>query len=82
MPLSVRKNPHRLIKGLCCCHFFSTVFDWILLILAGNNDICKSMDEFEILPDLTTDYRRRSNFGQIHFFSVAIDLICILFKLA
>ena len=27
---------------------FSTVFDRILFILAGNNDIHKSLDEFEI----------------------------------
>ena len=36
---------------------FSTVFDWILFILAGNNDIHESLDEFENWPDLTPDHR-------------------------
>ena len=35
----------------------STVFDRILFILAGNDDTHKSLDEFEIRPNLTTDYR-------------------------
>ena len=38
-------------------HVFSTVFDRILFILAGNNDIRKSLHEFEIRPDPTTDNR-------------------------
>ena len=37
-------------------HFFSAVFDRILLILAGNNNIHKSLDEFEIWLDLTTGF--------------------------
>ena len=32
---------------------FLAVFDWILFILAGNENIHKSLDEF--CPDLTTD---------------------------
>ena len=39
------------------CSFFFAVLDRILFILAGNNDIHESLDEFEILPDLTTDHR-------------------------
>ena len=31
--------------------------DWILFILTGNDDIHKSLDEFEIQPDPTTDHR-------------------------
>ena len=31
-----------------CCHVFSAVLDQILFILAGNDDIYKSLDEFEI----------------------------------
>ena len=31
---------------------FSAVLDQILFILAGNDDIHKSLDEFEIRPDL------------------------------
>ena len=30
---------------------------WILFILECNNDIHESLDEFEKLPDLTTDHR-------------------------
>ena len=36
-PLASEKNPHRLIMGKMCCHFFSAVFDGILFILAGND---------------------------------------------
>ena len=43
-----------------CCHFFSVVFDGILFILTGNDDIYKSLDEFEILPDPTMDHRALS----------------------
>ena len=35
---------------------FSTVFNQILFILAGTNDIHKSLDVFEIWPDWTMDY--------------------------
>ena len=34
----------------------SAVFDRILFILAGNEDMHKSLDEFEFRPDPTTDY--------------------------
>ena len=34
----------------------SNVFDRILFILAGNDDMHESFDEFEIWPDSTTDY--------------------------
>ena len=47
-----------------CCPFFSVVLDGILFILTGNeedtlnnDDIHKSLDEFEIRPDQTTDHR-------------------------
>ena len=49
-------SPHRVIMGKWRIHVFSKIFDWILFILAGNDDIHKSLDEFEILLDLTTDY--------------------------
>ena len=39
------------------CHFFSLVLDGILFILTGNDDIHKSLDEFEIRPDPTTHHR-------------------------
>ena len=44
-------------------------------MLAGNNDIHKSLDEFEIRPDLTADYRVNcplpSKNRYCYFFSVA-----------
>ena len=48
------KNPYRLIIGKGCLPFFSVVLNWILFILAGNDDIHESLDEFEIWLDLTT----------------------------
>ena len=36
--------------------FFSAVLDRILFILAGNDNIHKSLDEFEIRPDPTTGF--------------------------
>ena len=45
--------------GKRCCNFFFVVLDGILFKLTGNDDIHKSMDEFEIRPDLTTDHRVR-----------------------
>ena len=50
------KNPHRLIMRKQCLHFFSAVLDLILFILAGNNNIHKSFDGFEICLDLTTGF--------------------------
>ena len=50
------KNPHRLIMGKGCLHFFSAVLDRILFILAGNDNIHESLDEFEIFLDLTTGF--------------------------
>ena len=38
-------------------HIFSNVFDRIHFILAGKDDIHKSLNEFEIQRDLTMDYR-------------------------
>ena len=37
-------------------HVFSNAFEQILFILAGNDDMHESLDEFEIWPDSTTDY--------------------------
>ena len=42
--------------GKSCLHFFSAVFDRILFILAGNDNIHESLDDFEIWPDLTTGF--------------------------
>ena len=48
IPLTYKKRSH---------HIFSAVFDRILFILAGNEDIHKSLYEFEFRTDSTTDYR-------------------------
>ena len=45
-PWTSEKNPHRLIMGKRCLHFFLAVLDWILFILAGNDNIHESLDEF------------------------------------
>ena len=37
-------------------HVFSNVFDWIHFILAGKDDIHKSLNEFKIRRDPTMDY--------------------------
>ena len=37
-------------------HVFSNVFDRIIFILAGNDYMHESLDEFEIWPDSTMDY--------------------------
>ena len=50
------KNPHRLIMGKGCLHFFLAVLDRILFILAGNDNIHESLVEFEIWLDLTTGF--------------------------
>ena len=45
----------------------------ILLIVAGNEDMHKSLDEFEFRPDPTALERLKNRC--CHFFSVAIDKI-------
>ena len=42
--------------GKRCLHFFSAVLDQFLFILAGNDNIHESLDEFEIWLDLTTGF--------------------------
>ena len=51
-PLASEKIPIDLYS-----HFFSAILDHILFILAGNDDIHKSLDEFEIWPDRIRDHR-------------------------
>ena len=46
----------RVTVGKWCHHIFSKVFDRIHFILAGNDDIHKSLNEFKILRDPTMDY--------------------------
>ena len=58
---------------------FSAVLDQTLCILAGNADIHKSLDEFEIRPDPNMDhivsFLEPLKYRCRHFFSVAIYLI-------
>ena len=50
-------SSHSVIMGKRRHHVFSNVFDRILFILAGNDDMHESLGEFEIWQDSTTDYR-------------------------
>ena len=45
----------RVIVETTCCHFFSDIFYPILFILAGNDDMHESSEEFEFLQDPATD---------------------------
>ena len=45
----------RVIMKKQCCHFFSAVFYPILFILAGNDSMHGSSEDFKIQPDPTTD---------------------------
>ena len=49
-------SSHRVIMGKTASLRFLNAFDQILFILAGNDDMHESLDEFEIWPDSTTDY--------------------------
>ena len=48
---------HRLMMGKTTSSHFLRYFNWILFIFAGNEDMHKSLDEFEIRPlvSMTTD---------------------------
>ena len=59
--LECLKNPHRLIMGKQCCHFFSAIVDQILFIFAGKDEIHKSLDKFEIQQDQIIDHRVSSS---------------------
>ena len=50
------KNSHRLIMGKTMSPLFLGFFDRILFILAGNDNIHESLNEFEIWPDPTTGF--------------------------
>ena len=50
------KKSHRLIMEKMTSSHFPAFFHPILFILAGNEDMHKSLDEFEIWPDPTTGF--------------------------
>ena len=56
LPLSVWKNPHRLIMDKCCDNSSAFNFEWIFFILAYNKDNNYSLDEFEFWQDSITDF--------------------------
>ena len=45
------------MMGKRFCQIFSAVLDWIPSILENIDGIYKSLDEFKIRPDPTTDHR-------------------------
>ena len=45
----------RVMMEKQCLHFFSAVFHPFLFILAGNDNMHESSDEFGFRPDWTTD---------------------------
>ena len=51
------KFPYSYNGGEGSHHVFSAVFDRIFFILAGNENMHKSLNEFEFRPDPTTDHR-------------------------
>ena len=53
----LKKSQNNNNGGKRCCHLFSAVLDQILFVLAGNDGIHKSLDEFTIRPDRTKDHR-------------------------
>ena len=52
----LKKIPYTYNGGKRCHHIFSAIFDWILFIFAGNEDMYKSLNEFEIRPDARTGF--------------------------
>ena len=53
----VKKNPYRLTMGKKMSPFLSAVYDPIFIILVGNEDMHKSLNEFKFSQDPTTDCR-------------------------
>ena len=49
------ESSHRVIMEKTVLPLLSVVFHLILFILAGNDDMHGSSEEFEIQPDLTSD---------------------------
>ena len=55
--LARRGKSHMLIMGeILCAHRNAFIFGRIFVILAGNKDSHKSLDEFRYLLDPITDY--------------------------
>ena len=67
--------PHWLILGKRCLHLTLVVFDLILILLAGNEDMHKILDEFEFQPDQTTDYEASLKFSIDLQFENAVSML-------
>ena len=52
----LKKIPLDLLWRKLCHHIFSAIFHLILFILASNEVMHKSLDEFEVWPDPTTGF--------------------------
>ena len=52
----MEKKSHGLIMGKTMSSYFLRYFNWILFIFAGNEDMHKSLDGFEIWQDATTGF--------------------------
>ena len=50
------RKPPLTYNGENDVHLFAVIFDLILFILAGNEDMHKILKDFEFRPDWTTDY--------------------------
>ena len=54
--LECLKSFHRLIMGKCCLHASLFIFDRIIIKVAGNQKMHKSLDKFDFGPDQTTHF--------------------------
>ena len=52
----VTDSSHEVVRGKSCEHSNSSIFHWLLFILACNKESYKSLDGFEIRQDLTRVY--------------------------
>ena len=52
----IKTIPIDLLWEKCCGHSSEFIFNWVFFILAGNKHMHKNLNEFEYLPDLTTDF--------------------------
>ena len=50
-----KESSHKVITGKMLWPLYTLIYDWIFIILAGNEDNHEISDEFEIRPDRTTD---------------------------
>ena len=78
------KKPHRLIMGKITSSRFLGCFDWILFILTGNENMHKSLDEYEFQQDSTTDYRvscPEASKNDVTNFSRLLSIPSLFFKL-